>query len=51
VRELRDTVRDFGRGDLNRFAGQVTQPQFAFALRVARAARDVLLCREEGFGR
>jgi hypothetical protein len=51
VRELRDTVRDFGHGDLNRFAGQVTQPQFAFALRVARTGRDVLLGREEGLGR
>jgi len=51
MRELRDTVRAFGRVDLNRFSGQVTQPQYAFALRVARAARDVLLGREEGLGR
>jgi len=51
VRELRDTVRAFGPADLNRFAGQVTQPQFAFALRVARTGRDILLGREEGLGR
>jgi hypothetical protein len=51
VRELRGTVREFSRADLNRFAGQVTQPQVAFAMRVARAARDVLLGREEGLGR
>jgi hypothetical protein len=51
VRELRDTIRGCDRADLNRFAGQVTQPQFAFALRVARAGRDVLLGREEGLGR
>ncbi|HXB27472.1 MAG TPA: relaxase/mobilization nuclease domain-containing protein [Gemmatimonadaceae bacterium] len=51
VRELRHTVRDFGHGDLNRFAGQVTQPQYDFALRVARGARHVLLGREEGLGR
>lgn len=50
VRELRDTVRDFGRDELNRFAGQVTQAQFAFAMRVVNAAREVLLGREEGLG-
>jgi hypothetical protein len=50
IRELRDTVRDFGRADLARFGGLVTERQYAFALKIANGVRDVLLGRDRDAG-